>query len=450
MTSVHPMRAGRFAATMLVLGTVTAACAAPTRDAELVPAIRASDYDKVALLLKQRAADPNLLAPDGSTPLSWAVETQDPQMVELLLQAAAKPDAATNPAAAPLMLACEHGNGAIVSLLLDAGANAKLVRDDGVSPLAACSGTAPAAVVAQLIDKGAAVNVANGAGQTPLMWAAAKGRVDNVQLLLAKGADVNAATNDGLTPLFFALKSGNRELPNIVLEAGGDPDHVGPLGTTVTQIAIFQGDYEFARKMIERSVDVNAEDANGHTLLLAAASANRPELVKLLLEKGSDPNRWSGTSKVKWGYEPNFRNIEYQQPAKAPLIVAAEKGAAEVIDLLVAGGADPNVEMPDGMTIVHAAISSDRVDAVAAALRARPEVDVQDGDGDTPLHMVLGLRRYPDSEAEQILALLAEKGARTDIKNKKGKAAVDLTEEGRGTDLKAAFLAAFGQRTAAR
>lgn len=449
MMSSNPIRIGRLAATVLVLGTAAAAFAAP-RDAELVPAIRSGDYDKVADLLKQRAADPNLVAPDGSTPLSWAVETQDPLMVKLLLAGRARPNAATNPAVAPLMLACEHGNGEVVDLLLDAGANAKLVLDDGMSPLTACAGTAPVAVVARLIDKGANVNVANEAGQTPLMWAAANGRVDNVRLLLAKGADVNAETKDGMTPLFFALKSGNRELPNVVLEAGADPDHVGPLGTNVTQLAIFQGDYEFARKMIERGTDVNAEDANGHTLLLAAASANRPELVKLLLEKGSDPNRWSGKSKIKWAYEPNFRNTEYVQPSKPPLIVAAEKGAAEVIDLLVAAGADPNVEMPDGTTIIHAAITSDRVAAVAAALRARPEVDVQKDDGNTPLHMVLGLRRYPGSESEQIVQLLAEMGARTDIENKNGKVAWDLIEEGRGTELKAAFHAAFGERMAAR
>lgn len=437
-------------ASALLLGGATVSLAAATRDVELLPAIRASDYDKVELLLKKRLADPNLLAADGSTPLSWAVETQDPQMVKLLLQGSAKPDVATNPAVAPLMLACEHGNGEILNLLLDAGADAKLTRDDGTSPLSLCAGTAPADVLTRLLRGGATADAKDSIGQTPLMWAAAKGRTDNVKLLLAKGANVNAETHDGLTPLFFALKSGNPLMPTLVLESGGNADHIGPLGTNVTQLAIFQGDYAFAKRMIERQVDVKALDANGHTLLLAAVSANQPELVSLLLEKGADPNQWSGPSKVKWGYEPNFRNIEYEQPSKAPLLVAAEKGAGKVIDLLVAAGADPKAKMPDGTTIVHAAIRSDRLDAVAAALRARPEVDVQDADGDTPLHTLLALRRYPGSEAEQILKLLAEKGARTDIKNKKGLLAADLTEEGRGTELRAAFLAAFSQRLATR
>ena len=450
MKPASPIRYGRLAAALLFAGISTAALAQPNGAAELAAAIRVSDYDSVTELLRVRVINPNSLMPDGSTPLSWAVESQDPQMVQLLLRAEASPDAAANPAVAPLMLACEHGNSQIVNVLLDAGAKATIMRDDGITPLTTCAGTVPAADVARLIELGAVVDAAETSGQTPLMWAAAKGRIDNAKLLLAKGANVNSETKDGFTPLFFALKSGNPELPQLILDAGGNPDHVGPQGTTVTQIAIFQGDYAFAMKMIERGVDLTAEDVNGNTLLLAALSVNQPELVQLLLEKGSDPNRWSGTGKIKWGYEPNFKNTAYDKPTKPPLIVAAEKGAADVIELLVAAGADPKVEMPDGTTIIHAAIASDRLNAVAAALRARPEVNVQDKNGNTPLHAIIALRRYPGSESEQILKLLAAQGARIDIKNKDGKVAADMAELGRGPDVKAAFLAAFGQQMTAR
>lgn len=450
MKPLRLFRLSQLAAALLCGGLSAAALAAPNGAAELVAAIRVSDYDKVTELLRVQLVNPNSLLPDGSTPLSWAVETQDPQMVQLLLRAEASPDAADNPAASPLMLACEHGNSKIVNLLLDAGANATISNADGLTPLTTCAGSATAADLARLIDLGAKVDAAESAGQTPLMWAAAKGRIENVKLLLERGANVNAETNDGFTPLFFALKSGNPLLPQMILDAGGNPDHVGPLGTTATQLAIFQGDYGFAKQMIERGVDVTAEDANGNTLLLAALTVDQPELVKLLLAKGSDPNRWSGTSKVKWGYEPNFRNDEYDKPTKPPLIVAAEKGAADSIDLLVAAGADPTVQMPDGTTIIHAAVSSDRVAAVEAALRALPEVNVQDEEGDTPLHAILSLRRYPGSEAEQIIKVLAAHGARTDIANKEGKVAADLTIDGRGIDLRAAFQAAFGQQMTAR
>src|SRR5687768_1199832 len=89
----------------------------------LVSAIRSSDYVSVQSLLATRDADPDQLLPDGSTPLSWAAEIQDPAMVRLLLEARASPDAAHNTAAAPLLLACEHGNAQVIELLLKAGAD---------------------------------------------------------------------------------------------------------------------------------------------------------------------------------------------------------------------------------------------------------------------------------------------------------------------------------------
>ena len=73
-------------------------------DAQLLSAIRSSDYETVESLLKSRRVDPNRVLPDGSTPLSWAVEVQDVRIVSRLLAAKARPDAVTNTAAAPLLL----------------------------------------------------------------------------------------------------------------------------------------------------------------------------------------------------------------------------------------------------------------------------------------------------------------------------------------------------------
>lgn len=434
----------------LLAGSLPApALADAAGDARLLQAIRSSDYAGAAAVLKARAADPDRLLADGSTPLSWAVEAQDAALVKLLLGARARPNVATNAAAAPLMLGCEHGDGAILDMLLDAGADARLTAADGVSALALCAGHAPTSVVQRLLDAGAPVDGASVAGQTPLMWAAANGRLDTLRLLLARGADVNRVSANGFTPLFFALKSGNPALPVAVLEAGGNPDHVGPEGATAAQLAIFQKDYAFAARMIERGADLTAFDRNGLTLLQAAVADNQPELVRLLLAKGADPNTWSGRSKVQWRYEPNFRSGDYEPPSRPPLLVAAEKGAADVIQLLVDAGADPAVRMPDGTTLLHAAVMSDRVAAVAAALELQPDVNARDAKGRTPLHRIIKLRRYPGSEAVQILQLLASRGARADIRDAEGLLPVDLLE-GREADLKAAFYASFGVHQAAR
>jgi uncharacterized protein len=424
-----------------------AGVAATDRASGLLPAIRTGDHATVSSLLAAHAADPDQLLPDGSTPLSWAVESQDPRMVRLLLDARARPDAARNAAAAPLLLACAHGNPEVLTMLLDAGADARRTATGGISPLALCAGTAPPEVVARLIAAGAAVDTADSGGQTALMWAAAKGRIDNLQVLLANGADVNRVSTGGFTPLFFALKSGNPEAPVAVLAAGGDATHVGPEATTAVQLAMYRKDFSFATRMVERGADLTARDRNGQTLLHAAAIADQPALVKLLLAKGANPGELTGVPKVEWRYEANFKTGDVVIPAKSALCLAAEAGSAGSMQYLADAGADLSL-MPDGSTLVHAATGSGRVAALALALKLLPDPNITDRNGQTPLHMLLRLDE-PGPETAAMLRLLADRGARTDIRNRRGQTAASLAEAA-PTAIKDAYYAAFGARTAAR
>ncbi len=303
--------------------------------ASLVDAIRGSDYASVARLADRSTT--NTLLPDGSTPLSWAVETQDPRMVRLLLESGAKPDAARNAAAAPLLLACEHGDAEVLALLLDARPDVRRARADGIAPLAPCAARASTAILTRLLDAGAEVDHTDAVGQTALMHAAAAGRVDNLQLLLARGAAINRATPNGFTALFFALKSGNPAASMAMLQAGGDAKHVGPEGTTAVQLAMYQGDFAFAATMVERGgADLVALDRGGHNLLHAAVLAKQPQLVALLLARGADATAVTGRPRVEWRYEANFKTEAVQFPPKSARQLAAESDHDEIRRLLAA------------------------------------------------------------------------------------------------------------------
>jgi ankyrin repeat protein len=406
----------------------------------IAQAVRAGDVPAARELLRHHV-NLNEPLPDGSTLLAWAAESQSGEMVRLLLDQGAKASGVGDVSVAPLFIACQYGDPSILGALLDKRADVKVTRPDGITPLAVCAGNAPAAILERMIAAGAAVDAADNTGQTPLMWAAAHGRIDNIRLLVARGAKVNGKSARGFTPLFFSLKSHVNAAPDALLDLGADPDYVAPDGTSAVQLAMYQKDYAFAAKMISRGASLSAFDRNGNQLLHAAVLANQPTLVQLLLSKGADPNALTGASTVKMRFEVNFKSGEYQVPPKPPLLLAAEQGDAKVMQLLLDGKANPQFRMPNGTNVVLAAAASGKLEALRLALQLAPDPNTTTRDGDTPLHILLGAGTGP--ELGPMMKLLAECGARTDLKNRAGHTAQDLAKDAQ-TDAQLAYESVFG------
>lgn len=364
-------------------------------------------------------------------------------MVQLLLAKGARPTAGGTTSVSVLALACERGDSGIVNALLDAGAIVSADQADGLTPVSLCAGHSSAAVVQRLLAAGALVDLPDDSGQTPLMWAAAYGRVETLRLLIQRGAQVNRVSRQGFSPLFFALKSGNPEAPLALLQAGGDAAHVAPDGTSAVQLAMYQHDYGFAALMVERGADLTALDRNGYALLHAAVLAEQPQLVKLLLAKGALANALTGPSRVKRRFEVNFKVGDYETPTRSPLLLAAELGAAALMQELVDAGADPAFRAQDGATLVLAAVTSGKRAALALALQLSPDANVTTPDGQTPLHLLLSGDVGP--ETGDMLRLLADKGARVDIKSQQGQTAVDVGRASLAA-MKSLFVASFGAR----
>ena len=408
--------------------------------ATIAPAVRAGDVAATRALL-QHHVNLNEPLPDGSTLLGWAVESQNSELVRLLLEHGAKASGAGDVSVAPLFIACQYGDAAILGPLLDRHADLEATRPDGITPLSVCAGNAPSSVLERMIGAGAAVDRADEAGQTPLMWAAAHGRVDNIRLLVAHGAQVNGKSGGGFTPLFFSLKSHVPQAPLALLALGADPDYIAPDGTSVVQLAMYQKNYGFAAQMIARGANLGAFDRNGNQLLHAAALANQPSLVKLLLAKGADANALTGASTIKMRFEVNFTSAPYEMPPKPPLLLAAESGYAQVMQLLVDGGANPQFRTPDGTNVLLAAAAGGKLDALRLALQLVPDPNTTTKDGDTALHILLASGN--GAELAPMMKLLAEAGARTDLKNRAGQTAADVAKDAQ-TDAQLAYESAFG------
>src|SRR3954471_6829269 len=80
-------------------------------DTRLTDAVRKRDAHAVAALAGK--VDVNAAAPDGATPLAWAVHLGEAKAAELLLKAGANVNAADENGETPLTLACANGDAAM-------------------------------------------------------------------------------------------------------------------------------------------------------------------------------------------------------------------------------------------------------------------------------------------------------------------------------------------------
>ncbi len=120
-----------------------------------------------------------------------------------------------------------------------------------------------------------------------------------------------------------------------------------------------------------------------------------------------------------------------------PFIRAAKTGDVAAMQLLLDHGADPRAATKDGVTALMAAAGlgwrygqsqvpeSDSVKAVQFCLEHGADVNAVNVTGETALH---GATSHG---ANDIIRLLAERGAKLDVKDKRNRTPLDVAEGGR-------------------
>jgi ankyrin repeat protein len=455
--------------TLLAAGTLL-----PAGNAGLVDAIRSGDR-AAALALLQQKVNVNAADLDGTTPLHWAVQKDDLDMVERLLKAGAGVKTKNDYGSTPMSEAALNGNVAIMDRLLKAGADVESPNADGQTALMVIARTSNVEAAKLLISHGANVNAVElWREQTALMWAAAEGQPALVKVLVDAKADVNARSkvnnwerqvtaearaiarpSGGLTPLLYAARQGCLECTRILAEAGadldlGDPDNVSPL-----LMASLNGRWDVAKYLIDKGANINKWDWWGQSPLYAAVDMNtlphggRPDrpsmdettslqIIELLLNKGANPN-------LQLKLLPPYRSLGADRGVDGmltigttPLLRAAKAMDAPAIDLLLKHGANPKLTNTRGMLPIVAAAGVGSVDAdtrgwfttedvqqraiasLTLLLNAGGDVNASDPQRGTTLLHGAAFWGWND-----VVKFLVAKGAKLDAKDSRGFTPVD-------------------------
>ncbi|AHG88898.1 Ankyrin repeat-containing domain-containing protein [Gemmatirosa kalamazoonensis] len=281
----------------------------------------------------------------------------------------------------PLSFAVRENRLEVAAYLLDHGANQillgdalEMARDRGYTEMAAllerdlarhgadARGEAVAAAiraydraeVRRLLDASPELlHAGDGRGNQPIHWAVMTRQLDLIDELLARGADVDAARTDHARPIQLTngdyFHRGWRDVPDHVTTTPDDVyRHLVARGATVDiGMAAAKGDLARVRALVDADPKiVSRVDAywSGYSgagaPLTNAAAGGHLEIVKLLLAHGADPNL------PEEGIAPNGH----------ALYAAVFNGHHEIATLLLEHGANPDAPVESSADAVWIAI----------------------------------------------------------------------------------------------
>ena len=455
---------------------------ASAADERLVQAAAQADVQLVRQLLAGRA-DVNAADGNGTSPLHWAVWADDPATVDELVRAGASVTAVNAFGVTPIYTAAERGNATIIRRLIASGAKANGTDRSGDTVLMAAVRSGSLDAVTALVEAGADVNAADPQlGHTVLMWAVRSDSASIARLLLARGASLEARTRTGakpaarppgagggshgvgivrsgvppqgeqlptpggMTPLLFAARDGSLEAARVLVDAGANLNAADPNGMTPLMMAITNGQIRVAQLLVDKGADVRAADWYGRTPLWAAVEIRNLDMRSGATDNGIDRDGAMRliASILDKGVEVNARVKEFppQRRHLLPLaslewvdftgqtafIRAAQSADVQVMKLLLSKGADPALTTFNGTSALMAAAGVNWVvgqtysesparwlEAVQLCLELGLDVNAVNEMGLGALHGAA------NRGSDDIIELLARRGARLDVADKQGR-----------------------------
>ena len=230
-------------------------------------------------------------------------------------------------------------------------------------------------------------------GWTPLMRAIVLSNVNEVAALLKRGADLAATDFWSRTPFLLSICSGDVSKAQLLLDAGASLEERGHCAESCLDCAVLSQSPDMLRWILSLGVDANLRGCNSQTALMTAAEegaafaaeiliehkanilavddadlgiqavncASSPAVMKLLAAGGANVDYLDGTGSfpLKAAVEArNFElvrclielsaNVNMHNFGQTALHVAANYDEIEIMQLLLAAGADPNAAEEDG------------------------------------------------------------------------------------------------------
>ncbi|XP_067653298.1 putative ankyrin repeat protein RF_0381 [Haliotis asinina] len=308
----------------------------------------------------------------------------------------------------PVMLAARTGHLKVVQMLVSKDADLSLVNKRGENILHASCRGGDVEVVKYIISQNIInINSEDLSRRTPVMVAETRGHKHLVELLLAEGADMSlvnkrrnkskkillAACRKGnveavrhvleqdnadinsrgvlrMTPAITAAKKGRKDVVEFLMRKGANMSLVDQRGWNILHAACWGGDVETVKYVLSQKININSLDLLRRTPVILASRKGRKEVVHLLLSEGADVSLVTkrgdnffhaaclGGYVEMVKYVLTLDDVDINSRGcneKTPVMMAAENGHKDVVEVLVNEGANKSLVDTNGNNILHAA-----------------------------------------------------------------------------------------------
>jgi ankyrin repeat protein len=255
-------------------------------------------------------------------------------------------------------------------------------------------------VVKLLISKGADINAKEIETQcTPLHGAATLGLKEIVKLLLVNDANIHAEDQFGRTPLHnAALNARHNGTIQLLLDKGADINVTNTWGETPLELA-----WPLARISDWDDYDPNDKYAIWRMEIIQPDNyRDKIKTIEIFLNNGIDANTWFRRN-VNVSGDPNSPRRVSIQPL---LLLATCNNQKELVEILLAHGADVHAKLDNGITALHLAASRGNIGIAERLIKEGLDVNSRTAEGATPLYIA------EHFEDRKMIDLLLKNGAK--------------------------------------
>ena len=313
----------------------------------------------------------------GWTPLHLACwKTGGHVGIELLIQHGADVNSMTEWKATPLfLLADSSGPPKLFQYLLDHGAKPEIPEEYGWTCLHRAAGNRNLELCRILLGCSTVdIDAQDSEGDTPLHWmfTLPNALPELVQMFLDRGAKVNEQNKNSEGPLYKACTVGNVPATQLLLDHHADIDDDNVFGRTALHAALETNNLELVKVLVERGADMHHKDKSGWDCFVQAANEGADDILGFLLSslKSQDSLTKALMSRDLHGDTPLHKSAargndktvdillkagnpvticsQHNDDGMTPLAIAAYCGNLNIVETLLANGADASARNDKG------------------------------------------------------------------------------------------------------